>query len=227
MSLEDPRTDVANGVGAKGRGDLIVSVDRLPLGRLGSWNLGTWNSRVAFILRELVADPAGASSGDKPTGKTTGWGITTSGRKPIERWGEKDFLLWQVTYGQGVGRYLNDLNTMGGGDAVFDPNGKLQALPVFAGYVSYSHTWPGDFLFLKTWRGILRSNATLSWVNINNFDYQDGEDYHSTLRASANLIYLPTDNVRFGAELLWGQRINKNDSKGTATQLQFSARYDF
>ena len=226
MSIEDPRTDVVNGLGAKGRGDLVVSVDRLPLGRLGSWDLGTWNSRVGFILRELVGNQA-VINGDEPSGKTTGWGITTSGRKPIQGWGEKDFLLWQVTYGQGVGRYLNDLNTVGGGDAVFDPNGKLKALPVFAGYVSYSHTWPRDFLFLRSWRGILRSSLTLSWVNIKNYNYQDDKDYNSTLRASANLIYLPTENVRFGAELLWGQRKNKSDSKGTATQLQFSARYDF
>jgi len=142
-------------------------------------------------------------------------------------WGKEDSLLWQVTYGKGVGRYLNDLNTVGGGDAVFDPTGKLQPLPVFAGYVSYSHGWPNDFMFLKSWRGILRSNFTLSWVNIDNFDYQDDTDYQSTLRASANLIYLPTSNVRFGMELLWGQRKNKDDSKGTATQLQFSARYNF
>jgi hypothetical protein len=227
MALEDPRTDVVNGVGAKGRGDLIVSVDRLPLGSLGSWDLGTWNSRVAVILRELVADQSEDAVGDIPGGNTTGWGITTSGRTPVTYWSEHDSLLWQITYGKGVGRYLNDLNTTGGGDAVFDPEGKLRPLPVFAGYISYRHRWPDDFRFLKKWAGTIRSNFTFSWVNIDNFDFQDDNNYKSTVRASANLIYLPTNNVRLGAELLWGQRKNKNDSKGTATQLQFSARYDF
>ena len=79
----------------------------------------------------------------------------------------------------------------------------------------------------ETSQGSLRSNFTLSWVNINNFDYQDGKNYKSTLRASANPIYLPTTNVRFGAELLWGQRKNKDESKGIAMQLQVSARYNF
>jgi hypothetical protein len=228
LAWEDPRTDVVNGAGTRGLADIVMSVGRLPLGQLGSWN-----SRVAFILRDLEADQTGddldddPNLDDDPSGNTLGWGVTTSGRKPMAWWGDGDSLLWQVTYGEGVGRYLNDLNTVGGGDAVFDPSGKLQPLPVFAGYVSYSHGWPADFWFLKSWQGILRSNFTVSWVNIDNFDYQDGDNYKSTLRASANLIYLPTTNVRFGMELLWGQRKNKDDSKGTATQLQFSARYNF
>ena len=54
LSLEDPQTDVANGIGARGRADIIASLDRLPLGQLGSWN-----SRVAFILRDLEADTPG------------------------------------------------------------------------------------------------------------------------------------------------------------------------
>ncbi|MBT8070631.1 MAG: hypothetical protein KJO80_09400, partial [Gammaproteobacteria bacterium] len=222
LSVEDPRTDIANGTGAKGRGDLVLSVDRLPLGQLGSWN-----SRVAVILRDLRGDPADADTGVDLSKSTTGWGITTSGRKSIGYWAEEDFLLWQVTYGKGIGRYLNDLNSVGGGDAVFDPMGNLQALPVFAGYVSYRHAWPKSFWFLKKWRGDLHSNFTFSWVNIDNYKYQDDKDYKSTLRASANLIYLPTTNVRFGAELLWGSRENKDGSKGTATQVQISARYNF
>ena len=227
LALEDPRTDVANGVGAKGRGDLVLSIDRLPFDHLGSWDLGNWNTRLGFILRDLEADGFSGGTENTPTASATGWGVTTSGRLPLERWNENDALLWQVTYGKGVGRYLNDLNTVGGGDAVFDPNGKLQPLPVFAGYVSYSHLWPGDAWFLKSWQGILRSNLTLSWVNIDNFDYQDDKNYDSTLRASMNLIYLPTENVRFGTELLWGRRKNKDETKGTAMQLQISARYNF
>lgn len=222
LAMEDPRTDVANGVGARGRADIIASVDRLPLGQLG-----TWNSRVGFILRDLVGDKTGVPPADKPSGSATGWGITTSGRKAVTRWGDNDFLLWQVTYGDGIGRYFNDLNTVGGGDAVFDPEGKLRPLPVFGGYVSYRHVWPANFLFLKKWRGVLRSNFTASWVFIDNYEFQEDHAYKSTIRGSANMIYLPTPNVEFGMELLWGQRENKDDTKGSATQLQFSARYRF
>lgn len=221
-AVEDPRTDVVNGVGARGRADLVLSVDRVPLGTLGDWN-----SRVAVIIRDLEADLTEPSADEGGSADTMGWGITTSGRKPMSWWGEDDFLLWQVTYGKGVGRYLNDLNTVGGGDAVFDPEGNLRALPVFAGYLSYGHTWPKDFWFLKSWPGVLRSNFTVSWVDIDTYDFQDGEDYDRTLRASTNLLYLPTRNLRLGAELLWGERKNHNNTKGSAMQLQISARYNF
>lgn len=230
IALEDPRTDVVNGNGIKGRADFVVSLDRLDFEESDGpvlAQLGGWNSRVAFILRDLRADRFGTTPGKGTATNARGWGITTSGRRSVQQWGEEDFLLWQITYGKGVGRYLNDLSTVGGGDAVFDPEGKLEPLPVFAGFLSYQHRWPKTFKWFQGLQGLLRSNVTLSWVYINNYDYQMEKNYHSTLRASMNLIYLPTTNFRLGTEFLWGQRINKDDTKGTALQLQFSARYNF
>jgi len=132
-----------------------------------------------------------------------------------------------LTYGEGIGHYINDLGTVGGGDAVFDPDGKLQALPVFAGYLSYMHRWPLAWEFMDGWPGVLRSSFTVSWVNISNFSYQPDTAYDKTLRASMNLMYNPTKNIQGGVEFLWGERQNKDGSKGNATQLQFAMRYLF
>lgn len=227
MGLENPSTEVVNGAGTRSRADLVLSVDRVPLGDVGVLDFRDWNSRVAVVLRDLEANPMGLQAGEDRSDGTFGWGITTSGRTPFTWWSEDDFLLWQLTYGKGIGRYINDLGTVGGGDAVFDPEGKLHALPVFAGYVSYRHSWAKDFWFLKAWPGILRSNLTFSWVAIDNYDFQTGLDYKKTERFSANMIYLPTHNLRLGVELMWGERKNKNNSKGSATQLQVSAQYNF
>ncbi len=122
---------------------------------------------------------------------------------------------------------INDLGTIGGGDAVFDPSGRLHALAVFAGFVSYRHTWSKRLKLIADWSGLLRFNFTLSWVDVNTFDFQPDDAYRSTLRASANVIYFPTQNVKLGAELLWGEHVNKDRSKGTATPVQFPARYSF
>jgi hypothetical protein len=226
LALESPQTDVIGGQGEPGRSDVIVSVDRLPLGTLGSWN-----SRVGFIIRDLQGQRTfeGPGPGEPVSlfSSAFGYGVTTSGKKSITGWAEQDFLLWQVTAGKGIGRYINDLATMGGGDAVFDPSGDLRALPVVAGYVSYQHRWKKNFWVFDKLPGSLRSNFTVSAVFIDNYNFQDADDYRSTLRASGNLMYQPTRNVRLGMELLWGKRTNKDNHDGTATQLQFSARYDF
>ena len=226
LALEDPQTDVNNGESQRGAFDIVGSLSRMPLGPLGQWNY-----RVGFVLRDLTAIETNPITGepvsDAAPESTTGWGITTSGRQPAVWWSEEDYFLWQLTYGKGIGHYINDLGTMGGGDATFDPEGQLQALPVFSGYVSYMHQWPMTSRFLKKWPGVLRSSFTASWVNIDNYEYQLGGDYHSTWRASANLIYTPTKNIQAGLEYLWGERTNKDGSKGTATQLQFAMRYIF
>jgi len=226
LALEDPATDVINGQAQRGRFDLVASLNRMPLGPLGRWNY-----RVGFVLRDLKADGFDSDPDDDfPAAEdsTTGWGITTGGRQPVTWWGNGgDSLAWQLTYGKGIGHYINDLQSVGGGDAVFDPEGKLRALPVFSGFLSYQHIWPMTWKPLKKWPGILRSNFNIGVVDINTFDFQDGGDYSETIRASINLFYNPTEHVTMGMEYLWGQRENKDKSKGSATQLQFSARYTF
>jgi hypothetical protein len=84
-----------------------------------------------------------------------------------------------------------------------------------------------NWRIVKAWPGILRSSITLSWVDISNFEFQDGSDYSRTLRASINLLYSPTQNITSGFELLWGERTNKDGSKGNASQVQFTVRYIF
>jgi hypothetical protein len=227
FSIEEPGTDIVNGVGTKGNWDLIASVDRLPLGELGGWNY-----RVSGIFRDLQGQ-AGGDEGN-PIGteiskdSVSGWGITTSGQKSMTKYGgEGDFLQWQITYGKGIGRYLNDLSTVGGGDAVFGPDGELRALPVLAGFLAYRRHWGSKPWFMADWPGIIRSNFIVSWIDMDNYAFQDGGDYSETWRASANLLYFPTQNLRIGGEILWGQRTNKDKSAGTATQIQVSARYNF
>ena len=207
--------------GQRGRFDLVASLNRMPLGPLGGWNY-----RVGLVLRDLKAIE---NSTDEfaPVKSTTGWGITTSGRQPVTGWGENDYVLWQLTYGEGIGHYINDLSSVGGGDAVFDPAGKLRALPVFSGYASYMHRWPMKWRFLKNWPGVMRSSFTFSWVDVSNYEFQEDDAYDKTLRASVNLIYNPTQNIQGGLEFLWGKRDNKDGSQGTATQLQFAMRYIF
>jgi hypothetical protein len=125
--------------------------------------------------------------------------------------------MFQLNFGEGIGRYINDLNTVGGEDAKFDENGNLEILPVVAGYVAYQH-W---------WRENARSTINLSWVNVDNLDFEPDGAYHKTFRGALNYIWSPTSRIDIGAEFIFGNRENKNGEQATATQLQISSKYRF
>ena len=129
-----------------------------------------------------------------------------------------DKVLFQLNRGNGIGRYVNDLNSIGNYDGIFDEStGNLQLFNVFAGYGSLQHWWDDS----------MRSNFTFGWVEINNPGFIDGEAYKRTLRASANIIWNPTEQVDTGLEYLWGRRQNKSGDYGDAQQLQMMIRYIF
>ena len=52
---------------------------------------------------------------------------------------KKDKVMWQLNFGEGIGAYINDLQTLGELDAVFSPDGNLEALPAFGVYVAFQH----------------------------------------------------------------------------------------
>ena len=207
IGLEDPAPDVTGGQGVSQYPDLVASVRR-------NWSK-RWHVKTSLLLRQIEAkwdlDTSVADS-------TRGWGLSVSGKVGLGNSDERDNILFQLNYGDGIGRYINDLQEVGGQDAEFDPlTGELKTLNVFSGYVAYQH-W---------WRESLRSTLTYSWVDVENLDFQDASAYAKTDRAIINLLWSPVTRVDVGAEFLWGQRENKDSTDGTARQLQIGAKYRF
>jgi hypothetical protein len=98
-------------------------VSHTPDGVLGlRWEGERGHVQAAGLFRDLSFENDDGTSGD-----TFGWGVTLGGSLKVF---EKDKFSAQVTYGEGVARYINDL----GGeslDATFN-DGRLEAIPVFA-----------------------------------------------------------------------------------------------
>jgi len=207
VGLEDPAPDVTDGRGVSQYPDIVASVRR-------NWG-DRWHIKSSLLARQIEAewnlDPSIIDS-------KIGWGVSVSGRVSFEIWDEKDNILFQFNYGDGIGRYVNDLQEVGGQDAVFNSQtGELETLEVFSGYVAYQHWWQEK----------LRSTMTYSWVDVDNVDFQDDSDYANTDRAIVNLLWSPVDRIDVGGELLWGRRENKDGASATARQIQFSAKYRF
>jgi hypothetical protein len=213
VSLEDPQPSVTGGTGVSKIPDFVTSVRGFVRQR--------WNVHAALLLRQLSAtwEPADLNTpGYGSEDDTSGWGTTLSGRRFINWFGnDRDNLMVQINYGKGYGRYVNDLGTIGGQDAVFDDTGNLKALDVFATYVAMQ----------KWWRYNLRSTFTLGLVEVEDYAFQPVNAYNKTWRTGGNLIWSPTGNIDIGSELLWGKRTDSNDASGTATQIQAMARFSF
>jgi hypothetical protein len=238
ISLEDPNPQVTGGTGVSDIPDLVTSIRR-------DW-FGGWHVKTAVLLRQLRAinnagidengqdctpeTPPDPESGCVPianAGSTTkdfGWAVTASGKVQVPWWNENDNFLFQLNYGEGLGRYLTDLSSIysleidGGQDAVIDATtGEMEALPIFGGYIAYQHWWAKS----------LRSTFVASLVYIQNTAGQIPSAYHQTERLSGNLIWSPIPSIDVGGEFLWGKRTNKNEENGKATQLQLEALYRF
>lgn len=210
FSLEDPNPQIQNGSGVTRTPDFVVSARVQPNERL--------HTKVALLGRQIRAQNIIDGTTANGVEKQYGWGLTVSGRYTTPNIGERDSLLFQVNTGTGIGRYINDLASVGNYDGIFNPqNGDLELFDVTSAYLSLQHWWADT----------RRSNITLGYVELDNPSFVEGDAYKRTLRASANLFWTPTPRIDIGVEFLWGRRENENGQQGEASQMQMAARYRF
>lgn len=110
-------------------------VNRIPDGVLGfRVESEAGHLQATGLARELSYHSESDQSAD-----TFGWGTSLSGSLNVL---DKDKITLQVTYGEGVARYVNDLSGLNL-DAVYD-NGRLKPVPVFATMAGYTHRWSDE-----------------------------------------------------------------------------------
>jgi len=212
VAIETPSASITGGEGVNVIPDLV--------GRLYSGGKLGGHLQFATVLRQVRGE---AVPGDVRS--DIGWGLSLSGVAAFRVGSLTDRAVFQINGGEGIARYINDLDSQGGQDAVFDTTtGELYSLPALGLYVAYEHTW-------KEWAAArdmnLRSNLIWSWVGVDNFDFQPPDAYRRTNRVAANLILSPSDRIDFGLEYIWGERTNHDGQSGHANQIQAVALIRF
>lgn len=218
LGFEDPSPSVTGGAGISRFPDSVAT-----LKKEGDWG----HLQLGAILRNIVGiplDEVGAELRDQEDA-TFGWGLSFSGNLAARKWDERDNFKFQLNVGDGLGRYINDLGTVGGFDAAFDPETlDLKTLPVVAAYGAFQHWWAlNPFGLFKA----VRSTVVYGYVRVEDLDFLPDDFYHSTQRASVNWLWSPISQIDLGMEFLWGSRTNKNRERGNARQLQFVATFRF
>ena len=214
-AMETPQVSVTGGTGS----DVVPDV----IGQFYWRFKKVGHLQVAGVVREIRAAPLFDPSNFQ---REWGWGVSLSGVVPFHYWDLTDRFLFQLTAGRGIARYVNDLSSLGGQDAVFDPaTGTMETLPAFGWYVDYEHMWKR---LSKAARGAsIRSSLIWSAVVVDNADFQPADAYHLTHRFAANLIVSPISRLDVGVQYIYGRRENNDGSDGTARQVQFVAILKF
>jgi DcaP outer membrane protein len=176
--------------------------------------------QVAAVLRQIRAQ-----TGDATVQHAWAGGGTVSGVVPFRVKDLTDRVIFQVNAGTGIARYINDLSSLGGQDAVVDTaTGDLRALPAIGWYVAYEHVW-------KVWAAMqemnMRSMVMWSYVGVQNYDFQPADAYHMTNRLAVNAILSPSSRVDLGLEYIYGNRFNHDGASGRANQVQVVGLFRF
>jgi hypothetical protein len=152
-----------------------------------------------------------------PNGKSDsvfGWGVMVTGAQKIYK---RDMLTYQIAYGAGMERYVNDISGLGIDVAVvssYQPH--LRAVPVVAPYFGYQHYWGSK----------VRSSVIYGFDQVNNTAYQPGSTYHKSDYMAGNLIWNVFGSLNMGTEFLYGWVKYKDNSSANAPRIMFSAKYD-
>jgi hypothetical protein len=216
VALEFPTASISGG----------QSVNQVPdfIGRL-VWQRGEGHLQGAVVLRQIRGELEGQPN---VTQGAFGWGVSASGVVPVPGWSPADKVVFQFNGGRGVARYINDLNSAGGQDAIFIPEtGELRPLSAYGFYADYEHHWPTAEHLFGLSLPELRSSMIWGHVEVTNLAEQPDDAYKRTNRLSLNLVFSPIMRLDVGGEFIYGTRENKDGSRGRARQFQLRMRYLF
>ena len=209
VALENPAPDLTDAEGVNLTPDFIARLRWEPKrARTGHFGLNAvQHVQAAIIGRQLRGTPEGQPDLTLSTG---GFGVNVSGEM-APRWNPEDRVKFATNNGWGIGKYITDLESLGGQDAVYDPVAmSLRALPVSSGYIGYEHRW----------RPTIVSAFTYGIVNVGNLDIQPDDALKRTQRTTLNVTWSPVPRTDLALEFLFGTRVNKNNESGQSSQVQ-------
>ncbi|HCS23695.1 MAG TPA: hypothetical protein DIW20_08100 [Rhodospirillaceae bacterium] len=208
VAAENPEGDLSDTVPAA-----VAQSDGIPdmIAAL-KWEQDWGHLQTGALYRRLAIDNGAVDTA------TSGYGVNLSGKIKTDVFSDKDSLKFQVNYGDGIGRYINDLQVTRNEsfDAVLNGN-DLETLKAYSGYVSY------QAVFSPKWR----SNLTGGYVYVDQPDFQPGSSMESTTYIAYNIIWSPIPKLDLGLEFLYGQREDVDGDDGDATRVQAAAKYTF
>jgi hypothetical protein len=172
------------------------------------WEDAKWGHvQLGGVLRDIGVHGSGVGNQS-----VLGFGVNVSSSINLFK---RDSAQVQVTYGEGIFRYLND--NFVNNDAAFSSDGDLRALPAYAFSLGYTHQWTDEF----------RSTATYGFVDVANQGSQGPNAYDQTHYASLNIIWQIRKHLSVGLEGLYGRKEVQSGATGDVWRAQLGLVYSF
>lgn len=138
---------------------------------------------------------------------------------------DKLTFYYQFAYGTGITTYIQDVSGL---KLDFLPNNVVDNQDKDAGKLDHvkSMAYYAGLQYNFTPRAFM--SCTFSQVDINVPDnYDDTALYKEGYYLATNFFWYAKPNVQFGAEYLYGRRVNQNEEWGQANRLQVMLQYNF
>ena len=134
-------------------------------------------------------------------------------------------FYYQFAYGTGITTYIQDVSGM---KLDFMPNHITDEKDKEAGKLDYVRSMAYYAGLQYNFNPKMFMSCTFSQVDINVPDnYDDTDLYKEGYYLATNFFWYVKPNVQFGAEYLYGRRVDQNDTWGQANRLQVMLQYNF
>jgi hypothetical protein len=178
------------------------------------WSIAGMTRELSYETRFAVPEDASNLAGKGDDDTEFGYALSLAGKWMLGN----DDLRFMFNYGDALGRYMG-LNAFN--DGYVDESGDIETFDQWGGFVAYRHFWS------PRWNSTFSysmAEADVPGVG----DYADaGSLAESYQTAHVSLNYLPTPKLRFGGELIWGEKELKDGRDGDMSRFQFAAKYAF
>jgi hypothetical protein len=203
VAAEMPSSAVTNGA------NLTEAPDGVLRGRVEG---DAGHLQLAGIARQIRTQDA--TDPDADIVNAFGWGGALTGSLNVPLLHDKDNVDFQIVYGDGIGRYVEDV----GFDAFFDaPSGSVDTLTTLAGYLGLQHWWSDR----------VRSTAVGAFTSNENVEAQPDTAFASSMYLAGNVIVSPVPQADIGLEYLYGQLYTSDETMGDNHRAQFSTKFKF